>query len=232
MIQISIIILVKNGGAYLEEVLGAVFSQRIDDEFEVVAVDSGSTDRSLEVLAGFPVRIHKIPPPVFNHGETRNLGASLSRGGYLVYLTQDALPGNEEWLRRLVAPLREDPLVAGAYSSHRPRKDCPLMERRQILQTELTSGKEKRINVAIGNPEYERNRTHLSGFRIPVPVSGERSGRSFLSGDSILQRTRTGRRGFSMRDIRPSMSRTPSSSIPIITGQSRIFGVTSSMRRP
>ena len=156
MANISIIILVKNGGAYLEEVLGAVFSQRIDDEFEVVAVDSGSTDHSLEVLAGFPVRIHKIPSPVFNHGETRNLGASLSRGGYLVYLTQDALPGNEEWLRRLVAPLREDPLVAGAYSSHRPRKDCPLMERRQILQTELTSGKEKRVNVAIGNPAYER----------------------------------------------------------------------------
>ncbi len=51
----------------------------------------------------------------------------------------------------------EDPLVAGAFSSHRPRKDCPLMERRQILQTELTSGKTERVNTAVGNPEYERN---------------------------------------------------------------------------
>ncbi len=156
MTNISIIILVKNGGAYLEEVLKAVFSQRIDGEFEVVAVDSGSTDQSLEILARFPVRVEKILPATFNHGETRNLGASMSRGTCLVYLTQDALPRDDRWLGKLVEPLKEDPAVAGAYSSHHPRSDCPLMERRQILQTELTSGKQKRVNVAVGNPEYER----------------------------------------------------------------------------
>ncbi len=157
MIQISIIILVKNGSAYLEEVLRAIFSQKVDDEFEVVAIDSGSADQSLEILGRFPVRSREIPPRDFNHGETRNLGASLSRGAYLVYLTQDALPGDETWLERLIEPLKEDPMVAGAYSSHRPRKDCPLMERRQILQTELTSGKTKRVNAAVGNPEYQWN---------------------------------------------------------------------------
>jgi len=49
-------------------------------------------------------------------------------------------------------------LVAGAFSSHRPREECHLMEKRQILQTELVSGKKARVNTAIGNPEYERNR--------------------------------------------------------------------------
>jgi rhamnosyltransferase len=157
MVKVSIIILVKNGGAYLEEVLGRVFSQNSEDEFEVLAIDSGSTDNSKEILARFPVRVREIPPAIFNHGETRNLGASLSRGAYLVYLTQDAIPGNETWLKRLVEPLEEDPLVAGAFSSHRPRKDCPLMEKRQLLQTELTSGKTRRINVATGNPAYEKS---------------------------------------------------------------------------
>jgi len=157
MVTISIIILVKNGGASLEEVLKGVFFQKMEDEIEVVAIDSGSRDGSREILARFPVRVSEIPPETFNHGETRNLGASLSRGALLVFLTQDALPGNDEWLRRLVAPLQEDPLVAGAFSSHRPRKDCPLMERRQILHTALTSGHERRVNAASGNAEYEKN---------------------------------------------------------------------------
>ncbi len=157
MAKISIIILVKNGEAYLEEVLRGVFSQSITDEFEVVAIDSGSRDSSRDILARFPVRVKEIPALSFNHGETRNLGASLSGGSYLVYLTQDAIPGDNHWLEKLVEPLQGDTLVAGAFSSHRPRKGCPLMEKRQILQTELASGKMKRVNVAIGNPAYERS---------------------------------------------------------------------------
>jgi len=157
MVQISVIILVKNGGAFLGEVLEGLFSQKGVEAFEVVAVDSGSTDNSREILNRYPVRVEEIPPGTFNHGETRNLGARLSQGTYLVYLTQDAVAGDSEWLAKLVEPLREDPLVAGAFSSHRPRKDCPLMERRQILHTVLTSGTDKRVNTAVGNREFEMN---------------------------------------------------------------------------
>jgi rhamnosyltransferase len=158
MVKISIIILVKNGHVYLEEVLRKVFAQEIEERFEVIAIDSGSIDDTKEILAKFPIRVEEIPPATFNHGETRNLGAGLSKGEYLVYLTQDATPLDGKWLGRLVYPLKEDRLIAGAFSSQRPREECHLMEKRQILQTELTSGKAMRINTAIGNPEYERNR--------------------------------------------------------------------------
>jgi rhamnosyltransferase len=158
MVKVSIILLTKNGSTYLEEVLRRVFAQEFEEEFEVIAIDSGSTDRTKQILAKFPIRLKEIPPSVFNHGETRNLGAELSKGEYLVYLTQDATPMDGKWLERLVRPLQEDRLVAGAFSSHHPREGCHLMEKRQILQTELTSGKTMRINTAIGNPEYERNR--------------------------------------------------------------------------
>jgi rhamnosyltransferase len=164
MATISIILLVKNGGATLEEVLGKVFSQESGDEIEVIAIDSGSVDRSREILSKFPVRVEEIPPATFNHGETRNLGADLSKGEYLVYLTQDATPSDETWLENLIRPLKEDPLVAGAFSSHRPRNDCPLMEKRQILETELVSGKTMRVNTAIGNPDYEWNRYRFIWF--------------------------------------------------------------------
>src|SRR4030042_1234198 len=117
MTKISIILLVKNGQATLEEVLKKVFSQAIQEIFEVIAIDSGSTDRSKDILARFPVRVEKLPPESFNHGETRNLGARLSGGKYLVYLTQDATPQDDKWLGRLIQPFEEDPLVAGAFSS-------------------------------------------------------------------------------------------------------------------
>jgi len=156
--MISIIILTKNGDAYLEEVLGKIFSQEIEETFKVIAIDSGSIDHTKEILSKFPVRVEEIPPATFNHGETRNLGAQLANGEYLVYLTQDATPLDGKWLERLVGPLKNDPLIAGAFSSQRPRGNCHLMERRQILETELVSGKEMRVNSAVGNPEYERNR--------------------------------------------------------------------------
>ncbi len=158
VVKISILLLTKNGCAFLEEVLEKVFAQEIEETFEVIAIDSGSIDNTKEILAKFTVRVEEIPPATFNHGETRNLGAMLSKGEYLVYLTQDATPLDGKWLERLVRPLKEDPLVAGAFSSQRPRGDCHLMEKRQILQTELTSGKAMRVNSAIGNPDYERNR--------------------------------------------------------------------------
>jgi len=158
MVKVSIIILVKNGDAYLEEVLRKVFAQEIEETFEVIAIDSGSIDNTKEILAKFTVRVEEIPPATFNHGETRNLGARLAKGEYLVYLTQDATPLDEKWLDRLLGPLREDLLVAGAFSSQYPRKDCHLMEKRQILQTELVSGKTMRVNTAVGNPDYEKNR--------------------------------------------------------------------------
>jgi len=156
--MISIILLTKNGDIYLEEVLRKVFAQEIEDTFEVIAIDSGSIDHTREMLAKFPIRVAEIPPSTFNHGETRNLGARLAKGEYLVYLTQDATPLDEKWLERLVGPLKSDALVAGTFSSQRPREDCHLMERRQILETELVSGKKMRVNSAVGNPDYKENR--------------------------------------------------------------------------
>ena len=163
-VKISIVILTKNGSDQLHEVLNSVFRQDVKEPYEVIAVDSGSTDRTREIVGQFPVRLEEIPASSFNHGETRNLGARLARGDYVVYLTQDATPRDGAWLERLIRPLEEDPEVAGSFSSHRPREGCPLMEKRQILQTALTSGMERRVNSAAGNPDYEKNRFALIWF--------------------------------------------------------------------
>src|SRR5574337_394745 len=77
VVDVSIILLTKNGQRYLEGVLGAVFAQQTEHGYEVIAIDSGSSDGTVELLRRYPVALRRIPPEQFNHGATRNLGASL-----------------------------------------------------------------------------------------------------------------------------------------------------------
>jgi rhamnosyltransferase len=109
--EISIVLLTKNAGAELERTLDQIFNQRTSRPFEVLAVDSGSTDGTLEILRRFKVRVHPIPPQEFNFGRTRELGFELACGRYLVTLSQDCVPASADWLERLTGPF-DDPAVA------------------------------------------------------------------------------------------------------------------------
>ena len=95
----SIVIPTKNGGQRLASVLKAIFSQNTRYEYEVICIDSGSTDATLDVIRSFPsCRLVQIAPEDFGHGRTRNLGASLSSGEFVIFVTQDALPASDRWL--------------------------------------------------------------------------------------------------------------------------------------
>jgi rhamnosyltransferase len=125
---ISVVIPVKNGGAGLVRCLEAIAAQHAGDEVEVVVVDSGSTDGSVEVARGRGARVHEIPPAEFRHGATRNLGARLAAGDVLVFTTQDAYAADERWLAHLVAPLADED-VAGVYGRQVPHDDARPPER-------------------------------------------------------------------------------------------------------
>ena len=112
--MISIVIPVKNGGDDLRRCLDGIASQRVSEDVEVVVVDSGSTDGSDALAESLGARVRRIPAEEFNHGGTRNLGASLAGGEKLVWTSQDAHAEDDQWLERLVAPL-SDPEVGGVY---------------------------------------------------------------------------------------------------------------------
>lgn len=110
-IEVSVIIPALNGGEWLARSLEAITDQDFDRPREIICVDSGSRQEDLETMARFGARIHGIRRQDFNHGLTRDLGASLARGKILVFINQDAVPGEKTWLRNLVAPF-VDPEVA------------------------------------------------------------------------------------------------------------------------
>ena len=98
--MISVVIPVKDGGADLVRCLEAIARQRVDDDVEVVVVDSGSRDGSAARARSFGARVHEIPAEEFHHGRTRNLGAELARGDTLVFTSQDAYAADDLWLAR------------------------------------------------------------------------------------------------------------------------------------
>ena len=122
--MISVVIPVKDGGADLVRCLDAIARQEVDDEVEIVIVDSGSSDGSVEIARARGARVHEIPPEEFNHGRTRNLGAGLASGDVLAFTSQDAFAADERWLSRLVAPLRAGRAVAGVYGRQLPHEDA------------------------------------------------------------------------------------------------------------
>lgn len=132
---VSIILPTKNGGAEFRRCLSAVFDQAGAPSFEVIVIDSGSSDDTLDIARSFPVTLHQISPAEFGHARTRNLGASMARGRYLIYLTQDAVPANDHWLHSLVRNLEENDRVAGAYSRWLAKPDADPLEAGWIWYT-------------------------------------------------------------------------------------------------
>lgn len=108
----SIVLLTKNAGPGFERTLRALAGQEVDFPYEIVAVDSGSTDGTLALAEKFRVKTHRIPPSDFNFGLTRNHAFSLAAGDFIVTLSQDVTPCDASWLSKMISPLREDAKVA------------------------------------------------------------------------------------------------------------------------
>lgn len=113
----SIIIITWNQKKFLEKSLPAIFNQTIKD-FEVIAVDSDSTDGAIELMAKYSVKIihyRDALGPVFNYARAFNMGAKEAKGKFLVRLSGDAIPANKFWLKNLLKPFSNSK-IAGTYS--------------------------------------------------------------------------------------------------------------------
>jgi rhamnosyltransferase len=137
--SVSVIIPVKNPGKIFERVLSAVCSQAYDGYAEVIIIDSGSTDGTLEFLTESS-KVHKnlklftIPSSEFGHGKTRNFAIKKSTGELIAVITHDATPLNEKWLSNLVRPFLENEQVAGVFGRHQAYEDADIFIKRELKQ--------------------------------------------------------------------------------------------------
>jgi len=126
----SVVIPTKNGGPLFARVLDALLQQSTHWDYEILVVDSGSSDDTLRYCEERNIKFISIPPPEFGHGKTRNLAISKTSGEFIALITQDALPASNEWLLNLVSAAEQAPDVAGAFGRHLPYQDAdPYMVR-------------------------------------------------------------------------------------------------------
>jgi rhamnosyltransferase len=152
--RVSIVLPTLNGMATLPAVFEAIRAQEAPFVFEVVAIDSGSTDGTLEFLGRHADRTLSIPPARFDHGLTRNAALAEARGEYVVLLVQDAVPATTSWLATLVAPLTRDPQLAGTFARQQPCAGASAMARHQLAS--WVAGQEVARVVALDRDAYER----------------------------------------------------------------------------
>lgn len=102
--KISVVIPVYNGGKYLEDTLKSVLAQSFQC-YEVICVDDGSSDNSVEILRRAAlidsrVRFFCTPENLGIVPRVMNFAAKYIRGKYFVYSSQDDLFSND-WLESM-----------------------------------------------------------------------------------------------------------------------------------
>ncbi|HVC96814.1 MAG TPA: glycosyltransferase [Pirellulales bacterium] len=140
---LSVIVPTYNGAAYLPTALESILAQG-DPNIEVLAVDDGSTDATLDILRAYSAR---LPLKIIerqhagNWVANTNVGVAAARGSYLSFLHQDDvwLPGRLRVLRRFAARWPAAALVVHpcVYLSAEGRRvgywHCPLPRREGLL---------------------------------------------------------------------------------------------------
>jgi rhamnosyltransferase len=166
--KVSIALLTKNGGELLKQCLHAICSQRLAWPFEILAIDSGSSDGSHEVLKGHSrVIFSSIPASEFQHGRTRNLAMRRARGELVVFVTQDAVPASQDWLAQLVEFMDTHPEVAGAFGRQIAHADADPLEASEItrhFETFANRPSVFRAAPALDDPAFAMQRAQLDYF--------------------------------------------------------------------
>lgn len=105
--RVSIIVRALNEEKWLGDALAACRRQKIDDaETEFILVDSGSTDRTLEIAESHGCRIVHIQKKDFTFGRSLNYGCEAATGNVFVFISAHCIPAHDRWLANLIAPVK------------------------------------------------------------------------------------------------------------------------------
>jgi rhamnosyltransferase len=121
--EVSIVMRSFNEAWALRETL-AMLRRQVGPSWELIVIDSGSTDGSVEMIRAFaPAHFVQIESRDYVPGRVMNHGMRLARANRVVFLNADATPANEHWLEPLAVAL-ENPKVAAVFGRQIPRPDC------------------------------------------------------------------------------------------------------------
>lgn len=129
---ISVVVRCFNEERHIGRLLSGLMRQSQQPN-QIILVDSGSTDATLDIASRFPVEVHSIEPERFSFGRSLNVGCRASTGEILVFASGHVYPVYETWLTDLTAPF-SDPQVALAYGRQMGDERTRYSERRVLAR--------------------------------------------------------------------------------------------------
>jgi rhamnosyltransferase len=120
---VSIVVRSFNEGWALRETLAGIAAQEYL-AWELIVIDSGSTDGSVEMIRNAkPRHFIQIPSKAYKPGRVMNQAMELASAEFVVFLNADATPEGTKWLAPLVREL-EKPNTGAVFGRQIPRPGC------------------------------------------------------------------------------------------------------------
>ncbi|MEG3756709.1 glycosyltransferase [Pseudoalteromonas carrageenovora] len=201
-VKVSIVVPTYNGGELFKTVLNYLLSQETPWAYEVIVLDSESSDGTAEYVKEFDnIRFYNIPKAEFNHGATRNKGAKLANGEFVAFITQDAIPGTKKWLYNLVTILEHYPNAAGSFGRHIAHDDATFFTKQEMkshfegfrdfpsavsLQTEVPNGLNEKTWRGILRFYSDNNSCFRKSVWKKIPYRDVQYGEDQIWGDDVI----------------------------------------------
>jgi len=128
----SIVIRAYNEEQHIGKLLEGIRAQSIQD-IEIVLVDSGSTDRTVEVASTYSVKVIRIDPQDFSFGYSLNQGIEACTRDLVVIASAHVYPVYPDWLEQLIKSFA-NPKVAVAYGKQRGNEASKFSEQQLFRQ--------------------------------------------------------------------------------------------------
>ena len=128
----AVVIRAFNEERHLGRLLSGLM-QQTQGNFEIIVVDSGSTDATLAIASQFPTRILTIDPADFSFGRSLNLGCAAATAEFVVIASAHVYPVYPDWMERLLEPLK-DPALALVYGKQRGNSSTRFSEQHQFAK--------------------------------------------------------------------------------------------------
>ncbi len=130
---VSLVIRCYNEEQHIGRLLSGVIQQQNVD-YEIIVVDSGSTDATVNIAQRYPIKLISINPADFSFGRSLNLGCEQANGDYLVFASAHVYPVYRDWLQQLINPLKSNPMIALTYGKQRGNEQTQFSEHQIFAQ--------------------------------------------------------------------------------------------------
>ena len=126
---VDVIIPVYHPGKEFKELLKRLTKQSFPIQ-KIILMNTGEAPWKEEVEKKYPLcEVHLLKKEEFDHGGTRHLGTTFSDADYLLFMTQDAMPKDEQLVEELVKSFSKDSMIKAAYARQLPNSSCREIEK-------------------------------------------------------------------------------------------------------